>query len=196
MLAQCIPMTARLLAAIPNALSLTRLVLGVVFAWVPAGGRAAVVLVAAVTDMLDGAASRQLQATSTVGRIMDPVADKVFVFAVLATLLLEGQLEVWEIALVGLRDLVVLVGAGWLLVQKGWSASRPVPPTLLGKLTTAAQFLFLLTLLIRPQWAGFVFLPTASLSGLTAAHYAWRFLTGRRANSTESANDHEAGGKS
>jgi phosphatidylglycerophosphate synthase len=194
LLAHYRPMSAHLLAAFPNALALTRLILGVVFAWVPVGGRAAVVLAAVATDVLDGASSRRLHATSALGRIMDPVADKVFVFAVLATLLLESRLEVWEAALVGLRDLVVLVGAGWLLVRKGWPASPCFPPTLLGKLTTGVQFLFLLALLIWPEWTGVVLLPTASLSGLTAAQYARRFLTEPRANSTEAVEGSKSGG--
>jgi phosphatidylglycerophosphate synthase len=170
-------LASHLRAAIPNALSVARIVLGIAFPWVPADRRAAVVVVAALSDLLDGALSRRLHAASPTGRILDPVADKVFVLAVVGTLLVEGLLAVWEVVLVGLRDLAVLAGAGWVLLRRDWSALGRMAPTWLGKATTAAQFVFLLMLLVRRQPTFVVFLPTAVLSGLAAADYLRIFLT-------------------
>jgi phosphatidylglycerophosphate synthase len=173
---QPLSLAARLVLAIPNALSLSRLALGLGFPWLPAAWRGGVALAAGLTDVFDGLMSRRLHAASATGRILDPVADKVFFLAVVATLLVEGGLQLWEAVLVGLRDVMVLAGAGWVFVRQGWSAFRRMPSTLLGKATTAAQFVFLLVLLFRPQQRLVVFLPTVLLSGLAAADYLRMFL--------------------
>jgi phosphatidylglycerophosphate synthase len=166
---------ARLSSAVRNALSLGRLALGVAFPCTPAGWRAGVVLAAALSDLLDGFASRRLHAASRVGRILDPVADKVFVAGVVASLLLEGLLRWPQVVLLGLRDLVVLAGTGWVLLRRDWANCGGMSPSVLGKATTAAQFLFLLALLLRPPQASRFFLPAAVLSGLAAGHYLWIF---------------------
>jgi phosphatidylglycerophosphate synthase len=176
--------TARLLAAIPNGLSVARMVLGISFPWIPAEGRVPAVVVAALSDLLDGALSRWLHVASTTGRILDPVADKVFVLAVVATLVFEGSQEIWEVLLIGLRDLAVLTGAGLVLVRRNWSAFRTMAPSWLGKATTAAQFMFLLTVLICQQIVFVVLLPTAVLSGLAAVDYLRKAWVGRSHSST------------
>jgi phosphatidylglycerophosphate synthase len=136
-----------------------------------------VALAAALSDLLDGLASRRLHAESTTGRVLDPVADKVFVAGVVATFLLEGLLGWRQVALLGLRDLTVLAGTGWVLLSGDWSDLGRMRPNLLGKATTAAQFVFLLALLLRPQQGYFLFLPAATLSGLAAGAYLWAFLS-------------------
>jgi phosphatidylglycerophosphate synthase len=164
-------MLSRLLAAIPNTLSLARLFLGLSFPWIPPTWRLAVVLVAVVTDVFDGAASRWLHATSTTGRILDPVADKVFILSAVGTLVWEGTLGLGEAVLVGLRDLTVLAGGAWLWFRQGQPGLRGMAPTLLGKVVTGAQFGFFLVLLLYPAGAFFWMVPTVILSGLAAVHY-------------------------
>ncbi len=104
----------RVRAALPNALSLARLLLGLAFPFWPVSWRVPVVVVAAITDMLDGAASRHWHVTSVAGRLLDPLADKVFVIGVVGTFWYEGALDGWQIVLVGLRDFVVIGGVLWL----------------------------------------------------------------------------------
>ena len=170
-------LAARLLAAVPNALSLSRLALGIAFPWVPASWRVPIILAGALSDLLDGLVSRLFHARSTAGRILDPLADKVFVFSVVVALWNEGSLKSWEVVLVGLRDLTVLAGVVLVLLRTKWHAFPLMPPSLMGKATTVAQFLFLLILLVRPQQAFAVFLLAATLSGLTAGDYIRVFFT-------------------
>jgi phosphatidylglycerophosphate synthase len=181
-------MSPRLLAAIPNALSLFRIVLGIAFPCLPSSWRVGAVLAAGFSDLADGASSRHFHASSVTGRILDPVADKVFGLGVVIALVADGSLEIWEVALLGLRDLLVLGGAGWCLVRRNWSAVRGMSPTLLGKATTAAQFLFVLLFLIRSEKSLVVFLLTAGLSGLGGAHYVWLFLKRDAPRRTGDAN--------
>src|SRR5262249_32942583 len=122
-----------------------------------------------------------LGACSTTGRVLDPVADKVFLTSVVVTLLIERMLEVGEVVLVGLRDLAVLAGVVGGLLTRRWDAFRHLSPTWLGKATTAGQFAFLLVLLVAPAWKEWVFPPVAGLSGLAAILYLWAYLGRYRA---------------
>ena len=133
---------------IPNSLSLARIGLALGFPWVPVGWRGGVVIAAGLSDAFDGRLSRALHGTSTLGRILDPVADKLFVGIVLVTLVIEGKLTVFELVLLGFRDLAVLAASAWSVVRRGWRSLHYMPPSWLGKIATAGQlgFLVLLTL--------------------------------------------------
>src|SRR5882672_5025116 len=83
--------------ALPNALTILRIVLVPVFAiaFVMPGDVArlvafAVFVIAGVSDWLDGFAARKLKAGSDFGRMLDPIADKVLVAVALMMLVAEG----------------------------------------------------------------------------------------------------------
>jgi phosphatidylglycerophosphate synthase len=135
-----------------------------------------VVVVAALSDVADGALSRGLHATSSFGRTVDPVADKVFVLGVLFPLIAEGTLSLERALLIGLRDWTVLAGAGWLWLWRGVGTLPSIAPTLLGKATTAAQFLYLIGLLVAGPSMTALFVVTVALSALAALDYAVRFF--------------------
>jgi phosphatidylglycerophosphate synthase len=160
--------------AIPNALSLSRLLLGVTFPFLPTDWRLAVIVIAAVTDLLDGLAARWLRAESETGRMLDPVADKVFVLVLAGTLVAEGALHpLWWLGIAA-RDVVVLVGVAAVLLRRRWRQAREMRPSWLGKCTTAAQFAVLVALAAwntAPPW---LLTPTVLLSVAAAADYARR----------------------
>lgn len=171
-----ITMLSRFLTALPNLLTLARLVLGVGFFWLPASWRLPAVAFAALSDLADGSFSRYFNATSTFGKLLDPIADKAFALGVVVALILDGLLGVGEAFLVGLRDVTVLAGIGWVVLRRDWSAFRHMPPRLLGKIATTAQFLFFLVLLIRGERDAVFFPLTVFLSGWAAVDYAWMFF--------------------
>lgn len=173
------PLTARLLRQLPNALSAARLVLGLAFPLVPPSWRLAVVLAAALTDLLDGTLCRLLRAATPLGRVLDPLADKVFLVAVILTLLADRTLGVGQAVLLGLRDVAVVALAGWALLRNDWAALRRARPSLLGKATTAAQFACFLVLLLSRSWATVLILPAGVLSGLAGVEYLWLALRPR-----------------
>jgi cardiolipin synthase (CMP-forming) len=176
------PRGVRFLSTLPNALSCLRLVLGLSFPWLPPSWRVGVVLVAALTDLLDGSSARLFRACSPTGRILDSVADKVFLFSALITLLFEGTLGAGEAVLVGLRDLIVLLGTAGLLLCGNRGVFWRLSPTWLGKAATVGQFAFLFVLLLAPTWRGWVFPLAAALSGLAALRYLWVYRAGIRPN--------------
>jgi CDP-diacylglycerol--glycerol-3-phosphate 3-phosphatidyltransferase len=100
---------------LPNQLTLSRFVLAVVlFVLIPAEwwlGCLIVFAVAAFTDWLDGYLARKQNLTSTLGRILDPLVDKVLMCGVYISLLplgtKEGWLTPWMVNVVVARELVI-----------------------------------------------------------------------------------------
>jgi cardiolipin synthase len=99
---------------VPNALSLARLfmvpvVVALLFARADALAAAFFVL-AAATDFLDGRLARRAGPTR-LGRILDPVADRLMLSSVAVVLAIRGLLPAWAVAILVGRDLLALVGS-------------------------------------------------------------------------------------
>ena len=99
---------------VPNALSLLRLFLvPVVVALLLAGSdtlAAAFFVLAALTDFLDGRLARMAGPTR-LGRILDPLADRLMLSSVAVVLAVRGLLPAWAVAIMVGRDLLALVGS-------------------------------------------------------------------------------------
>ncbi|MGB0098783.1 MAG: CDP-alcohol phosphatidyltransferase family protein [Nocardioides sp.] len=122
---------------VPNLLSMLRLAGVPVFLWLVLGPEAdgwALVLLAlmGVTDFLDGYLARRLGQTSTVGQVLDPVADRLYILAVVVALALREVIPWWVALSLPLRDLL-LWGLVPLLRTRGYSA---LPVHFLGKAAT------------------------------------------------------------
>jgi CDP-diacylglycerol---glycerol-3-phosphate 3-phosphatidyltransferase len=67
----------------------------------------AVFIAAMTTDFFDGRIARSSGRTSSLGSLLDPVADKVLVIAVLIVLIGEGVFSAWMVALIVVREFLV-----------------------------------------------------------------------------------------
>ncbi len=99
---------------IPNVISLARLLCVPVFLWLLFGVErrvAAFVLLALLgaTDWVDGWIARHFDQGSEVGKVLDPTADRVLLFAAVAALLVDGSVPLWVGVLVLVRELLVSV---------------------------------------------------------------------------------------
>ncbi|MCK2219277.1 CDP-alcohol phosphatidyltransferase family protein [Actinomadura sp. ATCC 31491] len=97
---------------VPNLLSFLRLLGVPVFLWLVLGPKAdgwaiAVLAFAGFTDWLDGKIARAFNQTSRLGRLIDPAADKLYVFATILALLLRGVIPWWLVAIILGRELFV-----------------------------------------------------------------------------------------
>src|SRR6266511_735815 len=104
----------------PNAISLARLLLMPVCAWLLASAHygSGLVLTAVVgaTDWVDGWLARRLGTVSRLGQLLDPLADRLLIASVAVALLARGVLP-WPAALLLVaRDVVLL--AGWPLLKR------------------------------------------------------------------------------
>ncbi len=143
---------------LPNALTMGRLLLVPVFVvvgWVgysrPDAGwqawAALVFLVAAVTDFIDGELARRTGQVTSVGKILDPIADKALTGSALVLLSWFDMLPWWVTVVVLGREIGVTLLRFWVIRHGVMAASRG------GKLKTALQILAI-TLFLLPLASG------------------------------------------
>ena len=144
------------LLRLPNLISLARLLSAPLVAWLLYAGwfRTALfaLLVAGLTDWLDGYAARKLGMVNHLGIVLDPLADKVLLVVVFVTMGLLGLIPLWLFILVVVRDLVIVTGALLLRILRN---RREFVPSLLGKISTFFQLLLALLALVLaafPHW--------------------------------------------
>lgn len=104
--------------------------------------------VAAITDFLDGWVARSTQTVSWLGKVSDPIMDRVLLFTGVIGLVAVGDLPWWVALFVIGRDIVLL--GGNIYLRKFWT--RPVDVIFIGKLGTAlfmTGFCFLLIDLVH-----------------------------------------------
>lgn len=123
---------------IANVITFCRLALTVAFLVLFAGGvqrTAALVcyVVAASTDFLDGQVARRTRTVSWLGKIMDPIMDRVLLFTGVLGLLIVGELPLWVPVFVIGRDVYLAVGG--LILQH--FRRRPLDVAYVGKAATA-----------------------------------------------------------
>ncbi|HEX4638037.1 MAG TPA: CDP-diacylglycerol--glycerol-3-phosphate 3-phosphatidyltransferase [Chthoniobacterales bacterium] len=106
----------------------------------------AIFLIAAVSDGLDGYVARRYKQRSSLGVILDPIADKGLLLSGIITLSISnwsevdpeyGQFPIWFPVLVITRDAVILVGAGILHYFIG--NKMKIKPSWTGKVATVCQ---------------------------------------------------------
>src|SRR3977135_1284571 len=90
----------------------------------------AVLIVAALTDALDGLLARSLNQKTALGAYLDPIADKLLLSSSFLVLALEGQMRWWLTILVLSRDVLILVTAAVIFASAG---HRLFPPSIYGK---------------------------------------------------------------
>lgn len=156
--------------ALPNALTILRIVLVPVFAvaFVLPGDAArlvafAVFVIAGVSDWLDGFAARKLKAGSDFGRMLDPIADKVLVGVALMMLVAEGTFT--QVKPNGMLSLLRLVPALVILsreilvsgLREFLAGTRvSVPVTAVAKIKTAVQMAAIGAMILTPVFDTYV----------------------------------------
>lgn len=138
---------------IPNVLSFFRLALVPVFlAFVVTGEDALallVLIVSSVTDFLDGWLARRLNQVSRLGQLLDPAADRLYIFAALVGLAWREVIPWWLVAVILARD-VMLAVLGVILANHGFG---PLPVHHLGKVATFCLFWALPLLMLGEAYA-------------------------------------------
>ncbi len=162
---------------IPNTLSAIRLLLAAPLALLVLGGETAmafaVAAAAVATDVADGIVARKFNLTTEFGKIIDPVADKVFYAAMALALMVCGKLPVWFFCAVVARDLIILAGGAFAATRsKVVIQSNPV-----GKATAVVLFSALVLSLAEAGTIATVFyFVTVFMLALSLAIYAAGFV--------------------
>lgn len=166
-----------------HALTLSRipLAVGLWWLWGEPAWSAALVVLAAVTDVADGRVARRARRRGDtgpdIGGWLDPAADKLFVAIVLAAIWTHTH-DLAVIALVGARELVLVPLLAVYLARH--MPGRALRADAFGKIATVAQFIALCVIALAPGYA----LPAAGVAavfGLAAAvHYVARVVEAHR----------------
>jgi len=139
---------------VPNLLSVLRLLGVPLFLYLVLGPEydvlaLIVLMVAGITDYLDGLLARTLNQASKLGQLLDPVADRLYILSVVVALALRDIIPLWLAVLLPLRD-VYLFALVPFLRTRGYSA---LPVHFLGKAATAS-LLYAFPLLLLGDDAG------------------------------------------
>jgi cardiolipin synthase len=98
-----------------------------------------VLVVAGLSDGIDGLLARKLNQKSALGAYLDPIADKLLLSSSFVILAMAKKVAWWLTIMVLSRDVLLLVVAAVIILISGY---RPFPPSLYGKLTTFFQIVF------------------------------------------------------
>ena len=144
-------------------------------------------IVAGVTDALDGLLARRFHQQSPLGRILDPIADKMMLVTSFVVLSMRGVYPIpvpkhlpvpfWVTITVISRDVFIMISAAAINMVSGFRAFRP---SLLGKISTAVQIVAVAAVILaaRTRFGTGYYLPTVYasvfvLALLSGIHYVF-----------------------
>ena len=104
---------------------------------------AAVFILAAATDKLDGYVARRSKQVTTLGVFLDPLADKLLIAAALIALVSQGRIAAWVAMLIIGREIAVSV-----LRIVGASQGVSIPADRYGKLKTVLQIVYVVYVIV------------------------------------------------
>ncbi len=141
-----------------------------------------VLVVSGLSDGIDGLLARSLNQRSALGAYLDPIADKLLLSSSFVLLAFKKQLAWWLTILVFSRDVLILIVAVVILLTSGY---RPFPPSIYGKLTTAAEIVLVFLVILGAAYPDyhqgvlirFLIYAVALLSIVSGFHYS--FTTAR-----------------
>ena len=160
---------------VPNLLSFLRLALVPVFLWLIVDGYDAwallVLAVSSLTDFLDGWIARRFNQITRLGQLLDPAADRLYIFAALIGLAWRELVPWWIVVVVVGRDVFLLV-LGVVLANHGFG---PLPVHLLGKVATFCLFYALPMIMLGQAFPELSWwsLPVGWAFGLWGAYLYW-----------------------
>jgi cardiolipin synthase len=168
---------------LPNAVSVLRALLVVPLFLCIVDGRLrlalALMLVAALSDALDGFLAKRCGWKTALGTVLDPAADKLLLVGTFFALTWIGYVPVWLFALVLLRDLVISIGA---YAYRRIMGRLSVKPSRISKLNTIVQFLFVVLLLAETPylhlavwWLAFATGAATLSTVLSGVDYVWAY---------------------
>jgi phosphatidylglycerophosphate synthase len=153
------------MALVSHSLSLFRAPLAFLFLQENSNLRILAVILAMITDSIDGYLARRNKTTSQFGAILDPAMDKFFVYFAMSILFFEGKLNLLEMAAMLSRDFFLCL-YGLILLMMGKWKTLVFRGIRWGKATTALQFIILIGLVLGTVFPWYIFAAFLVMGGL------------------------------
>ncbi len=135
---------------LPNTLTVLRILLVPVFVGLLLYGHydAALItlLIAALTDVLDGMIARLTDQRTRLGEYLDPLADKLLLMSAIITLSVLDFIPIWAVIVVVSRDAILLAGT---VIANLSETNINISPTAMGKGTTFAQVCYVIAIMLQ-----------------------------------------------
>ncbi len=175
-------MTKTIYSAIPNAITVLRLVLVLPIAFSILEGHYITTLIlftiAGLSDGFDGFLARRYGWESAFGKLIDPLADKLMMIVTTLTLGVLGHFPLMLMVLIIVKDITILGGVFAYTTLAGFPR---IQPTWLGKCTTAVQILLLVAVLLNLSYPALLpdllftvwFWIVAVMTALDGISYLW-----------------------
>ena len=130
---------------IPNLLTIVRIALLPAVVWRfrrgDTIGALAVYLIAMLTDAADGIIARRWNQVTSLGKLLDPIADKLSLLTLLGLFVADGQIPLWVLCIVLLKEAALIAGGAFALHRGIVVSALPI-----GKVTTVK---FILSIVAR-----------------------------------------------
>lgn len=160
---------------LPNLLTLLRFVLIPVYLYVFFAGHGRwallIVLLAGLTDVLDGHLARKNGQITELGIMLDPLADKLMMLTVFLSLLYSKMIPILAAAAMIFRDAGMIVFSAVFLFR----GKKTVPANIMGKLTTVLYYIAVLLIVFEVDFAVKYLWAVIAISFLTTLIYVFSF---------------------
>ena len=147
-----------------------------------------ILVIAGLSDGIDGLLARSLNQRSSLGAYLDPIADKLLLSSSFVILAFKHEIALWLMIFVLSRDVIILIVAVVILLIFGY---RPFPPSILGKATTFFQIVMIFSVVFGAAYPNarlglinpILIYTVATLTVVSAIHYS--FSIARRLSGSE-----------
>jgi len=147
-----------------------------------------ILVIAGLSDGIDGLLARSLNQRSSLGAYLDPIADKLLLSSSFVILAFKREIALWLMIFVLSRDVIILIVAVVILLIFGY---RPFPPSVLGKATTFFQIVMIFSVVFSAAYPNarlglistILIYTVATLTVVSAIHYS--FSIARRLSGSE-----------
>lgn len=144
---------------IPNILTILRIVLTPYFLYILFWGNGdryawalLIFITAGITDIIDGQLARKFQVESKMGKLLDPLADKILVISAFISFVTLNIISAWMVALIILRDVVITIIR--YMLEK---SDMPMATSKLAKAKTGIQVGIIIAILLYQSLKSYQF---------------------------------------
>jgi cardiolipin synthase len=132
-----------------------------------------IIVIALISDLLDGFIARKMNSITELGKILDPLGDKLFIIVLVTSLYFYSEIDHIYFLSIILRDIIILIGG--IIVSK--MIGKVLPSNLLGKISalSIAGYIFIVIVGLKLTQIGiFVYYFSLILSYVSIIGYAYR----------------------